>query len=282
MGAAAAGQRLLGRLPSHRRRARPPSPMRWWTRRAACWPSTRPAGARRRAQARCDNRVRPRVWRSCSSRQQRIRANGPANAEPSRDEVQLQKCPGYCCSYPLIALDQARRGAAGQAFRPRASRRPRPSSRSSARATSIPCAARRTSISARVCRFFDTEKRCCTIYAARPARAAAIPAAAAATTTSCRSSARAGGQGVHRHHRSSLALRADPVRRDPTAPGYSLEPRVATRSLRAASESPAAAVRERGHPSLGFMPSGLSRADLRGQSLAASIQNLCERLGRVS
>ena len=127
----------------------------------------------------------------------------------NRPMYNCKKCPGYCCSYPLIALDQARRGAAGQAFRPELQGRPRPSSRSSAGATSIPCAARRTSIFGRVCRFFDTEKRCCTVYEARPVACRSYPGRALRLLRLPVVRARARRRTrVHRHHHQQVTVGA--------------------------------------------------------------------------
>lgn len=78
-----------------------------------------------------------------------------------------RKCPGYCCSYPVIALDkrdvqrlakyhdlsfeEARRAFTKEAYgRKYLMRR------------------KKDPHFGRICRFFDTEKRCCTIYTARP------------------------------------------------------------------------------------------------------------------
>jgi hypothetical protein len=85
-----------------------------------------------------------------------------------------KKCPGYCCSYPLIALskrdverlakhfslsfDQARtrftvaRWGHKYSMRRKADRH-----------------------FGRVCRFFDTERRCCTVYKARPSTCRSYP-----------------------------------------------------------------------------------------------------------
>ena len=74
-----------------------------------------------------------------------------------------KKCPGYCCSYPIIGLDAPRRRAPRQAPR-----------------LSFEVCKRRHTRSAygrkwimrrkadphfgRICKFFDTEKRRCTVY----------------------------------------------------------------------------------------------------------------------
>ena len=78
-----------------------------------------------------------------------------------------KKCPGYCCSYPLIPLDKrdVERLAKhfGLTFR-----------QAKAKFT-VERWGRKYSMRrkadvhfGRVCRFFDTDKRCCTVYEARP------------------------------------------------------------------------------------------------------------------
>jgi Fe-S-cluster containining protein len=84
------------------------------------------------------------------------------------------KCPGYCCSYPLIPLDKrdVERLAkhhdmtfevARKAFtkvehgRKYAMRR------------------KKDTVFGRVCRFFDTKKRRCTVYKARPSVCRSFP-----------------------------------------------------------------------------------------------------------
>ena len=78
------------------------------------------------------------------------------------------KCPGYCCSYPLIPLKKrdVQRLADHFGLSFEAARR---------KFTKVdgeePYAMRRKADVhfGKICRFFDTEKRCCTIYNARPA-----------------------------------------------------------------------------------------------------------------
>ena len=85
-----------------------------------------------------------------------------------------KKCPGYCCSYPLIALTKrdverlARHfgltfAAAKEKFTVE-----RWGSKYSMRRKA-------DKLFGGVCRFFDTEKRCCTVYAARPSLCRACP-----------------------------------------------------------------------------------------------------------
>ena len=85
-----------------------------------------------------------------------------------------KKCPGYCCSYPLIALDKrdVERLAKHHAL-----------SFDDARAKFTKRAYGRRYVMRRkadpyygkICRFFDLEKRHCTIYDARPAICRSFP-----------------------------------------------------------------------------------------------------------
>jgi Fe-S-cluster containining protein len=85
-----------------------------------------------------------------------------------------QKCPGYCCSYPLIALDKrdverlARHfGVSFDEARQKFTVE-RWGRKYSMRRKADP-------IFGRICRFFDTDKRRCTIYEARPALCRSYP-----------------------------------------------------------------------------------------------------------
>jgi len=85
------------------------------------------------------------------------------------------KCPGYCCSYPLIALDKrdverlakhhgldfgtARKRFTREAHGRRYAMRRKPDPHFG-----------------RICRFFDTEARRCTVYTARPSACRQFPA----------------------------------------------------------------------------------------------------------
>ncbi|HJW40828.1 MAG TPA: YkgJ family cysteine cluster protein [Rhizomicrobium sp.] len=77
------------------------------------------------------------------------------------------KCPGYCCSYPLIPLNarDVTRLAKHFGLSFEAARH---------KFTKVdgdaPYAMRRKADAhfGKICRFFDTDKRCCTIYDARP------------------------------------------------------------------------------------------------------------------
>jgi len=78
------------------------------------------------------------------------------------------KCPGYCCSYPLIALTKRDVGRLAKHFGigfAKAKKKftvPRYGCKYTMRRKA-------DELFGRVCQFFDTEKRRCTVYAARPA-----------------------------------------------------------------------------------------------------------------
>jgi Fe-S-cluster containining protein len=85
-----------------------------------------------------------------------------------------QKCPGYCCSYPLIALDKrdVQRLAKYHGLSFRAARRKFTKEIWGRKYVMRQKADRHFG---QICRFFDTEKRCCTIYKARPAICRSYP-----------------------------------------------------------------------------------------------------------
>lgn len=87
-----------------------------------------------------------------------------------------RKCPGYCCSYPVIGLDKrdverlARyHGMTFEEARRKFTRQDHGLKYVMRRKKDVHFG--------RICRFFDTEKRCCTIYKARPAVCRQFPGA---------------------------------------------------------------------------------------------------------
>jgi uncharacterized protein len=85
-----------------------------------------------------------------------------------------KKCPGYCCSYPLIALTKRdverlakHFGLTFAAAKERFTVERWGSKYSMRR--------KADKLFGAVCRFFDTERRCCTVYAARPSLCRAFP-----------------------------------------------------------------------------------------------------------
>ena len=85
-----------------------------------------------------------------------------------------KKCPGYCCSYPLIALDKrdVERLAKHHGLSFEEAR-----SKFTKVAHGRQYAMRRKADPhyGRICRFFDTDARHCTIYEARPAICRSFP-----------------------------------------------------------------------------------------------------------
>jgi Fe-S-cluster containining protein len=84
------------------------------------------------------------------------------------------KCPGYCCSYPLIAITKrdVERLAKHHCLTFSEARE-----KFTYRDPEAKYAMRRKADEhfGRVCRFFDTEKRCCTVYEARPSTCRDFP-----------------------------------------------------------------------------------------------------------
>lgn len=85
-----------------------------------------------------------------------------------------QKCPGYCCSYPLIPLTKrdVERLARHLGLTPEECAR-----RHTKAAHGRKYAMRRKADEhfGRICKFFDTTKRRCTVYEGRPAICRAFP-----------------------------------------------------------------------------------------------------------
>jgi len=98
----------------------------------------------------------------------------PAQADRLPRMYNCSKCPGYCCSYPLIALtkrdverlakhfdlsfEEAREKFTTERWGHKYSMR-----------------RKKDKHFGRICRFFDTEKRRCTVYPARPATCRSNP-----------------------------------------------------------------------------------------------------------
>jgi Fe-S-cluster containining protein len=102
--------------------------------------------------------------------------NGAANgtARPKPLQYNCAKCPGYCCSYPVIVVSwrDVERLARRFAITPEeAERRFTRSGHGHKRIM------RRKADPhfGKICRFFDTEKRRCTAYEARPAVCRSFP-----------------------------------------------------------------------------------------------------------
>jgi Fe-S-cluster containining protein len=84
------------------------------------------------------------------------------------------KCPGYCCSYPIIPLTKTDLKRLARHFGL--------SARATAAKFTVPRGEDKYTMRrkadphfGRICQFFDTEKRNCTIYEARPSACRSYP-----------------------------------------------------------------------------------------------------------
>ncbi len=85
-----------------------------------------------------------------------------------------KKCPGYCCSYPLIALSKRdverlakHHGLTFEEARQRFTKK--------AHGRQYAMRRKKDKHFGKICRFFDTEARRCTVYAARPSVCRSFP-----------------------------------------------------------------------------------------------------------
>ncbi len=92
----------------------------------------------------------------------------------SSRQYNCDKCPGYCCSYPLIPLDKrdVERLAKhhGLSFK-----EARAAFTKEEHGRKYAMRRKKDPIYGRICRFFDIKKRRCTVYAARPAVCRSFP-----------------------------------------------------------------------------------------------------------
>jgi hypothetical protein len=85
-----------------------------------------------------------------------------------------KKCPGYCCSYPLIALTKRDVERLAKHFG-LSFRQARAKFTVARWGHKYSMRRKKDEHFGRVCRFFDTNKRCCTVYPARPATCRSYP-----------------------------------------------------------------------------------------------------------
>ena len=118
-----------------------------------------------------------------------------------------KKCPGYCCSYPLIALDKrdVERLARhfGLTFE-------QAKAKFTVERWGHKYSMRRKAdkIFGGVCRFFDTEKRRCTVYEARPSLCRSYPGRPLRLLRlPVLRAPRPGRPRVHRHHQQQMIRR---------------------------------------------------------------------------
>lgn len=101
-------------------------------------------------------------------------SNGSIANPPAPVRYNCMKCPGYCCSYPIITvskrdLERLARwfGLSSEVAEKRFTRSGHGHKRIMRRKADRHFG--------KICRFFDTEKRRCTVYQARPAVCRAFP-----------------------------------------------------------------------------------------------------------
>lgn len=85
-----------------------------------------------------------------------------------------KKCPGYCCSYPLIALDKRDVERLAR-FHKMEFEEARRAFTKEAHGRKYAMRRKKDKHFGFICRFFDTEKRRCTIYEGRPAVCRSFP-----------------------------------------------------------------------------------------------------------
>jgi len=90
-----------------------------------------------------------------------------ASTPKVRPSYNCSKCPGYCCSYPIIPLNKRDLARLARYFGI--------SERAAKRKYTVPREGEEMTMRrkadvhfGRICQFFDTEKRNCTIYEGRP------------------------------------------------------------------------------------------------------------------
>lgn len=85
-----------------------------------------------------------------------------------------QKCPGYCCSYPLIALDKrdVERLARHHSMTFEAARA---AFTKAEHGHKYAMRRKKDPYFGKICRFFDTKARRCTVYKARPSVCRSFP-----------------------------------------------------------------------------------------------------------
>jgi len=77
-------------------------------------------------------------------------------------------CPGYCCSYPVIVLKKRDVERLARHFKMTIEKAQSKFTRSDHGEKRI-MKRKKDEHFGRICQFFDTEERCCTVYKARPA-----------------------------------------------------------------------------------------------------------------
>ena len=91
-----------------------------------------------------------------------------------RTMYNCSKCPGYCCSYPVIAVSKRDVERLARHFGLSFTKARK---KFTIKGDEDEFVMRRKADThfGRVCRFFDTEKRCCSVYEARPSTCRTYP-----------------------------------------------------------------------------------------------------------
>ena len=118
-----------------------------------------------------------------------------------------KKCPGYCCSYPLIALNKRDVERLAKHFR-LSFRKAKAKFTVERWGHKYSMRRKKDHIFGGVCRFFDTEKRCCTVYDGAPVAVPQLPRRALRLLRlPVLRAPRPGGPRVHRHHQQQVTGR---------------------------------------------------------------------------
>ena len=92
----------------------------------------------------------------------------------SSRQYNCDKCPGYCCSYPLIPLDKRDVERLAK-YHKLSFKAAKAAFTKEDHGRKYAMRRKKDPIYGRICRFFDTKKRRCTVYPARPAVCRSFP-----------------------------------------------------------------------------------------------------------
>jgi uncharacterized protein len=85
-----------------------------------------------------------------------------------------KKCPGYCCSYPLIALDKRDVERLAK-HHDMSFKEAKKAFTKEEHGSKYAMRRKKDEYYGRICRFFDTDERRCTVYKARPSVCRSFP-----------------------------------------------------------------------------------------------------------
>jgi Fe-S-cluster containining protein len=92
----------------------------------------------------------------------------PIKSKTPKNKYDCLKCPGYCCSYPLIEVTQRDIARVAKHFDVSVEKAKKKFFRYDRSEKSWVLRQKEDEHFKKICRFFDTEERRCTIYTARP------------------------------------------------------------------------------------------------------------------